>query len=355
MSWISQNYEKAAIGVGAVVALGLAFAGWNQFSGVSDEFKFDQASKKDNSVEVADADNISQAIASLGQNRVWTQAKTSKDRAVDLFTGIPLFLKKDAPGTAIDLHTDAPVHAGIPNSWWLENRLDLGFGDSPQRDPDGDGFSNAEEFASKTDPNDPASHPTLIAKLKFVRDDSLQWLLDPGMEINPGEFAIQYHDLRGSERRHNRLGSISPVKPGEIFFPDKVMANRFKFIGHETVQEENPRTSSMVERTYLNIEDQKPNKKGTIYRIPNNIPDGLKPNFYQYDRSAVLTLEAAGKEGQEFTIEENTRFGLPADSEKKDYLLKKVTPDAIEVEFTTSTGETQTLSIPKGSLPTNVQ
>ena len=67
----------------------------------------------------------------------------------------------------------------------------------------------------------------------------------------------------------------------------------------------------------------------------------------------MLRLEAAGNEGQLETVEENTLFGLPLDNPKKEYLLKKVTPENIEVEFTDpKTGEKTSVSINKGAFPT---
>src|SRR5690606_36077504 len=136
-------------------------------------------------------------------------------RPVDLFTGIPLFIKRDAPQTAIDLQKDAPVHAPIPNTWWIENRLDPGFADSPQRDPDGDGFTNLEEYNAKTNPNDPTSHPPLLAKLMYQKDESLSWVLRPGFDVGDGAFTFVYKEDGGKQ---NRATAASPVNPGDVFF-----------------------------------------------------------------------------------------------------------------------------------------
>ncbi|BCU75569.1 Amuc_1099 family pilus-like system protein [Luteolibacter sp. LG18] len=344
MSWISQNYEKASIGAGVVVAAGLAFLGWSKVGAVKDDFNASTKGAGKTGTAVEGAEKIPAAISSLGQKRAWTAAIVD-ERPVDLFVGLPLFIKKDAPDKLIDLLKDAPVHAPIPNKWWIENRLDPGFADSPQRDPDKDGFSNAEEYEAKTDPNKSESHPDLVAKLKYVRDESVQWLLDPGMEMDAGAFSIRYFDNKGGQ---NRAGATTPVKDGDMFFSNGVMANRFKLLKSEKVKEENPSTHSMEDKTYLTFEDQKSNKKGDTYRIPNNIPEGRKKDFYHYDRTAVLTLEAIGKNGEEFKIEEKTKFALPAGGAKKEYTLKKVTPEGIEVEYTTPSGETKTVPIPKG-------
>jgi hypothetical protein len=75
----------------------------------------------------------------------------------------------------------------------------------------------------------------------------------------------------------------------------------------------------------------------------------------QYDRTAVLSLEALGLNGTEFKVEENTTFGLPPSSAKNEYLLKKVTPASITVEYTDPQGNLKTIEINKGSLTSTVQ
>ncbi|OYV06370.1 MAG: hypothetical protein CFE26_06635, partial [Verrucomicrobiales bacterium VVV1] len=330
MSWISQNYEKAAVGGAVVVAAGLAFLGWSKVGQVEVDFNISPPGGHGGGTAVAGAEAIPRTESSLTTKRVWTQAKTETDRAVDLFTGIPLFVKKSEPTKAVDPSTGDPVHPPIPNSWWLENRLDPGFGDSPQRDPDADGFSNLEEHLAKTNPNDEKSHPSLIAKLKYVTDESISWLLQPGFYDGNGAFAFKYFDSRSLTSK-NSLAAGAMAKPGDIMFEKEPAAGRFKMLSSERRSEENPSTHAVQERTYVKVEDLKPNKKGKVYEIPTQIPDGNKPKFYQYDRKAVLSLEALGESGKLEKVEENTRFGLPFSSAKKDYLLKSVTPEKIEV------------------------
>lgn len=347
MSWFSKNYEKAALGGTVVVALGLAYLGWSKFSGVDDDFSTNLTGAGNNVTAVAGADLIPKALQSMKLDRTWEQALDG-ERPVDLFTGIPLFIKSSEPDKAVDLLKDAPVHEGIPNTWWLENRLDPGFADSPNRDPDSDGFSNKDEFLSKTDPNNGKSHPELIAKLMYVKDESLWWALRPGYGDGAGAFAISYSD---GKRQVNKMPAGEMVKPDGIFFPKAPMANRFKLLGSEVVREVNRSTNTEMDITYVRIEDQKENKKGTVYKLPAPLAEGRLKEFLQYDRTAIFSLEALGKNGVEFKVEENTAFGLPVESPKKDFLLKKVTPESVTVEYTNAQGERKTVMINKGGLP----
>jgi hypothetical protein len=346
MSWFSKNYEKAALGGAAVLALGLAYFGWSKLSGVEDDFNTNLIGAGNNNSAVASADLIPKALQSMKLDRAWKQALDG-ERPVDLFTGIALFIKSSEPETPVDLLKDAPVHAPIPNTWWLEHRLDPGFADSPTRDPDADGFSNLDEFNSKTNPNNPKSHPEPIAKLMYVKDQSLVWALRPGYGSN-GEFPFSYKD---NKRQENKMPAGEMVKPGALFFPKGPMAERFKLLGSEVRKEIARSTNAEMEITYVRIEDQKENKTGTVYEIPAPLSEARLNEFRQFDRSAVLSLEALGMSGKEFSIEENTAFALPPSAPKKDYLLKKVTPESIVVEYSDLQGARTTVEINKGSMP----
>jgi hypothetical protein len=348
MSWLSTNYEKAALGGAAVVALGLCWLGWSKFSAVSDDFGTVLKGSGNNNSAVADAELIPKALQSLKLDRSWQQSITSGSRPVDLFTGISLFVASSAPDKAVDLLSGDPVHPPIPNIWWIENRLDPGYANSPLLDPDNDGFSNLEEFIASTDPNDPKSHPPLVAKLTYVKDESVTWVLRPGYGSN-GKFPFNYEDNKG---RRNRITAAEMIGPDEIFFKEDPAKDRFKLLGQELRKELNPRTNIEMEITVVRIEDQRYNKKGTVYEFPSPLQDDARKNLHlKHDRSAVLSLEAIGLGGQEFTVEENTAFALPADAPSKDYHLKSVTPDAIVVEYTDAQGSRQTVEIAKGGFP----
>ena len=349
MSWFSKNYEKAILGGSVAVALGLAYLGWSTLGGVDETFTTTlKGPGNNNNTAVPGADLIPKALQSLKLDRTWTQA-TDGERPVDLFTGIPLFIKSSEPEKPVDLldEPSTPVHPGIPNLWWLENRLDPGFADSPNRDPDADGFTNREEFDAKTDPNQSKSIPELIAKLMYVKDDSVVWVIRPGFETG-GRFAFSYED---NKRQINKLPTGELVGPNELFFAKEPMAQRFKLLGHEVRMEMNKATKIETEVTIVRIEDQRPNKKGAIYEIPAPLTDAKKAQQAKVDWTAVLSLEALGLNGKEFKVEENTTFALPPTASKKDYLLKKINQESVTIEYTDSKGTLKTVEIKKGGMP----
>ena len=122
-------------------------------------------------------------------------------------------------------------------------------------------------------------------------------------------------------------------------------------LGSEVRKELNKKINIEVEVTIVKIEDQRPNKKGTIYELPSPLSEDRKNEHLKYDRTAIFSLEALGLNGKEFKVEENTAFALPPDSAKKDYLAKTVTPESVTIEYTNPAGEKKTVEISKGSLP----
>ncbi len=353
MSWFSANYEKVLIGGGAVIGLGALYVGWSQIRAVEEDFSATLGGSSQQNSAVVDAEQIPKAIQSMQLDHSWTQG-VDDNRPVDLFTGIPLFVNRSEPNKAIDLLNGPPVHPGIPNQFWLDHRIDPGFADSPARDPDADGFSNLEEYLAQTDPRDGESHPILISKLRYIKDESVAWLLRPGYGSQPDpnkpemHFPITYDD---SLRRQNKASAAEMIAPGTLFFPNEPMKERFKLLGHVTRMEHNAATNVDTEVVFVRVEDQKPNKLGTVYEIPAPLGRGQVARYTWHDRSAVLSLEALGLEGKEFTIEENTRFSLPSGGKDPQYLLKSVTPNSIVVEYPAEGGARKEVTIPKGGMP----
>ncbi len=348
MSWFSTNYEKAALGGAAVIALGFVYFGYAKFGSVSEDFSAVLKGDGPSSAAVKNAELIPKAVSSMKLERVLVQG-VDGDRPVDLFTGIPLFVSSSAPDSPIDINGESdPVHPPIENSWWIINRLDPGFADSPNRDPDSDGFSNLEEYLAKTDPNDPKKFPSLIGKLKYVGDESLAWVVRPGYLSDKGELSFNYLD---SQKRENKTGAANLIAPGDLFFEAGVMKDRFKFLGSEEREEMSERTNSPSKVTMARIEDQQENKKGTIYEFPAPLPRQRAGDFTKYDRTAIFSLEALGQEGKEFKVPENMSFGLPVDSATKNYKVKEITVESVTIEYTDGEGEAKSVTITKGSTP----
>jgi len=352
MSKAPKNIEKIVLGVALLIAAGLVALGFMKKGKVADEFSDTPPQSGSDETSIDEAEEVPRAINSLASDRE-LEAETipmpsveGGERVVNLFVGVPLFANRDNPNEPVDLLRSPPVHEPIPNVWWLKYNVSPNFANSPQRDADGDGFSNLEEYEGETDPSDPRAHPPLIAKLSYARDESVQWLVEFGIE-SQGKWFPKYVDDQGNEIRVG-LGD-GGIAPDELFFDEDPVKDRFKFLGFEDRQELNERLNIQENRRYALYEDQKPNKKGDQYEI-RRIPQALKDEFSHYDRTAVLELQALGLAGQEFEVEERTAFSLPPGEEEKNHFLKEVTPEQVVVERTVD-GEAESYTIPRGGLP----
>jgi hypothetical protein len=350
MPWISDNYEKLALGAGAVVALALAFFGWRASSGVEAALADPFTGRGDNTTAVPGTEQLPGTLNSLQARHQWERAEVD-ERPLDLFTGIALFARKEQK-EPVDLWKDAPVHPPIPNRWFLDHRIDIGFANAPDRDPDHDGFSNREEYEGKTDPGDPKSHPPLIAKLSYASQDVQEWLLMFSSDLGPdqNQFKLLHAAAPGKEFK---MGAEQLAKPGDIiqFKEDGPGKNRFKLLAIEQREVQNERLNLKELQRFAVIEDQKPNKQGDKFDIPRKMPERLRPQFVRRDRTAVLELKAAGYEGQPFKVEERTAFALPPGNTNQHFFLKQVTDEAITVEVRDPAGPKAEFTIPKGGLP----
>jgi hypothetical protein len=60
------------------------------------------------------------------------------------------------------------VHPPIPNDWFEKFGLPIQDADALEQDPDGDGFTNLDEWQGGTDPTNKDSHPGYLTKLHLV-------------------------------------------------------------------------------------------------------------------------------------------------------------------------------------------
>jgi len=349
MSQLPKNFEKILLGVGGVAAVAFAGLGFMKSSAVEADFNRTAPGSGKGDIAVPQAEQTAKAVSSLTSDRVIEKAEVN-GRKVDVFVGVPLFADKNNPNVPVDplSPTMKEVHPGIPNPWWIETGADMTHADSPDRDDDGDGFTNRQEFEDKTHPVDAKDFPPLIKKLAYVKDESTMWYVQFGLESS-GKWAPRFVGVTPDKKTklQNRVSAVEMLSPGDVFFKEGEFANRFKFIGLDEREVKSERTGLVQKVKIANYEELKANKPGLKYESQAGLPDAELEAKAYYDRIAVLDLRALKYKGQEFKVEENTKFALPPDAAEKNYTLKKVTPQGIEVEYKDGKGETQTLEIPK--------
>ena len=123
---------------------------------------------------------------------------------------------------------DPPLFAGIDNAWIIEHELNYLDGELPFRDPDGDGFSNREEFDGGTSPLAADEHPPLIDKLRFV--EKRQQLYRVKFSALPDGRSVQLNRLRTANWEPKtfilRVGELSPDGRLEVLMIDETVQVR---------------------------------------------------------------------------------------------------------------------------------
>ena len=352
MSWIKENYHIAALGGGALVLAGLGFLGYSGNKTVNAKLNATNGVEKDD-VTAKGGDIADRIIDSIGKAHPVVVRETPAGRPVQLFTSVDLFEKE---GEMLDLlKLPEPLHPPIPNQWWVDNLIDPSYSDSPSRDPDGDGFTNLEEFEAKTDPNDAEDYGALLTKLEVVSVESDYWLLLFNSVLGDGkyQFNLQFRGF-GQRAATNRIPATKAIDIGDTFFPNDPGKGFFKLIKIEEIEEETRVGPRMVK--WATVEDTRDFKNGKTYKIPFGMRRAQFPKFTNYDHRIIFRLNAIGKEGENFKVKENGAFSLPAGGEEKNYQLVQVNLEpvgpavrkVISVQVKdTKTGDMRTIEIPQ--------
>ncbi len=163
MDYLKANYDRILLVVTALALLGAAAHAVLGLGGIRDEYVKSPAPADGAAFEPNQA--LSRIRSEVDQlvnpaKFAWNEAPTS------LFVS-RVYLLRD--NELVDIfESDIELFTGIPNKWVLDNKLDYTDTGLPGRDTDGDGFTNLEEFAEKTDPRDPVSKPGAWKKLRMV-------------------------------------------------------------------------------------------------------------------------------------------------------------------------------------------
>jgi hypothetical protein len=294
MNWVKQKYDILLLAVATLLLV--SNAGWiamNRMEPVQVQAVL--TVPKENAIPSLNLDAIRQAAALADSPAKWKSSS-------DLPAGTPergsllvsrRYLLKD--GKLIDPLAEGSdqLHPPITNDWLLANGLDYTDMNIKEKDADGDGFSNLEEFEKKTNPNDPKEAPASLNKLKLVGFKPVPFRLefkgDPSGEGK--EFQINLKDLKGSARSQYR-------KIGE-----QIEGAPYKILKYDFKEGPNERgvTVNLSELTVQNTETG-----DTIILIFNK--EANDPTSFGTFRNLLALGDAdfTLKKGEEFTIKPDT-------------------------------------------------
>lgn len=318
MSWLSKNYDKAALGVAAIVALTV---GYSVFSG---DNSVDPPSPvaPNNTVEIEQRKDLALANETLSATYGF-EPNPVDGIDVQSFIAFPLYSIKGKEGIT-PLTDDYEIHPGMPLGWWKKyDLLDYKQKDGPELDADKDGFSNREEHDGMTDPTDAASHPDYIAKLKVAKSTPESYEMN-WTKVNPelGNFTFNYNGKRVFFGTLG-VGGKFPDRAGANKAGDKSLFERFEIIE----KGQDPEIPGELGEFYV-IQDNGANQNKKTFKLRYRTP----AEFNDWTETFFLDIEGDRKQ---FDIPEGESFSLPYDAEAKvkPYKFKSHKGNKAEIEY----------------------
>ena len=286
MDWIKKNYDRCLLLLLGVALLGSTVGLVLSIKSYPERFAPIQAAvTHKQKVTSLETEALERAKGSLIKPAAWENHNGSlyvSRKYVarhDDATGKDLLINPFEPGSA-------PLHPPILNDWFLKHNLADRILDADvlEQDPDKDGFSNLDEFLGKTDPQDPASHPGYLTKLRLKKFIRIPFRLKFEAYDDDGNFQINTVDVRQPSQF---------VKMGET-----IAGTKYKVVKFESKTVPNPNTGVNKDISELTVENTENGVRvPLVVGTEVNSPD-------QYARFAFLW------DHTEFTVKKEQKFFL---------------------------------------------
>ncbi|HEX4083413.1 MAG TPA: Amuc_1099 family pilus-like system protein [Chthoniobacteraceae bacterium] len=303
MSWIKSNYDQFILGIMALILVGLsAYLGlqaWG-FQQVFDNIRGQVIHH--NEIPPIDMTAITSATAAVINPAKWDITKEDGS----LFISEPYIATNgilENPGSPHSL----PLHPPVPNSWLIAHKLNILDPNVLNEDPDGDGFTNLDEWkgvkgdgSDSTDPLDKNSHPPYWTKLRLV-----QYIKQP--------FRLKFNSWDGNPGKPDSLSfqidTVDILQPTQFLkLNDVIAGTKFKIVKFEKKEKMNPSTGSTDDVSELTVQNT---ETGVNVVLVNgqvaNSPDSYALFRYLWNNTGFRV-----KKGQEFVLlpESTLRYKL---------------------------------------------
>lgn len=168
MEAIKTKYDRVLLGLCSIIALVTGAMLIFKILSFQDQFTAPPKAGKETAELGADKSaDLQKAATALTTPVEMTPKKLEGGRVASLFVSTPVI--KTADGQIIPLleESSSQLRPPISNEWLYRYELDLTRDDVAQLDPDGDGYTNAEEFEGKSDPTNRTDVPPFYTKLSY--------------------------------------------------------------------------------------------------------------------------------------------------------------------------------------------
>jgi hypothetical protein len=160
IEWIKAHYDRVALIATAIFLFVSAIWIWWSAIQFGNRLVAQQAPPQKAASPPAVAVELDRAAKELQHPAQWKSSTRS-----GLFVPERHFIGADGLPATLQ---NTQVHPPVPNDWFEQYALAIEDADALDQDPDGDGFSNLDEWQGNTDPTNKDSHPDYLTKLHLV-------------------------------------------------------------------------------------------------------------------------------------------------------------------------------------------
>lgn len=296
MDWIRAHYERVSLLTAAAILLLCAIFIWRSAAQFGDSFAARQVSPRPKPAApptgASELERASKKVAE--QPPQWTFSGRS-----GLFVPEKHFL--DAKGMPATLQ-NTQVHPPVPNEWFEQFNLPIADADVLDQDPDGDGFTNLDEWQGKTNPTNKDSHPDYYTKLKLKT-------------FTEEPFRLMLSSWDGDTFGINAIDLKEPTQFLKV--GDTIKGTRFKIMKFTEKHQANPTTGGDVDVSELLLEHEETHAELVLVREKVAVsPESVATFVYSWPAGAPL---------QQFQVRKDQEFSLKPQEQIK-YKLMDVQP-----------------------------
>jgi hypothetical protein len=193
------------------------------------------------------------------------------------------------------------LHPPVPNEWLEQFGLPIADADVLAQDPDSDGFTNLEEWQTRTNPADTNSHPGYVTKLALK-------------SFSEEPFRLMFSSWVGDTYAINTIDLTEPTQFRKI--GDTIAGTRFKIAGFKEKYEPN-QYGTNVDLSELTLQQEETGEQLTLVKEKVAIsPESVATFIYSWP---------AGSPPLEFHVRKDQKFSLKP-VERIKYKLADVQP-----------------------------
>ena len=292
MDWLTKNYERVAL-IAAIAILFLSgIALFRSAASFSNQF-----------AELQTAPDRNVPLLRRGKPmKFGTPINISTSLRNGPSADAPVFVPEKhfiaANGEPATLQT-TEVHPPVPNEWFEQFGLAIADADVLDQDPDGDGFTNFDEWQGHTNPTDKNSHPDYLTKLKLK------------------SFSQEPFRLVFSSRTEDNYGinTIDLTQPTQfVKIGDTIAGTHFK-VAKFTEKTAKDKYGTNQDVSELILENNETHEQLTLVK-----------ERVAVSPESVATFVYSWKERHEFIVKKDQEFSLPPEADIR-YKLIDVQPN----------------------------